>query len=181
MTNAHDILYPSKGRTSALVSQGTYFKVRTYETPRLIAVLRPLQKGPRHLCFGMLWVSRESMSSSQVWTDKKWKNPALKELASCTYQFVRLYVSSFAFQAHVQRAQMRAEAERGADGLGSASGTQLFPRGLWIVMIIADEQARLHRRTRCTSTTRLMPRTRYCIYVCASAKWACCRTCPAGI
>lgn len=27
MTNAHDILYPSKGRTSALVSQGTYFKV----------------------------------------------------------------------------------------------------------------------------------------------------------
>ncbi|KAK1927726.1 hypothetical protein DB88DRAFT_479042 [Papiliotrema laurentii] len=104
MTNAHDILYPSKGRTSILVSQGTYFKYCDH--------------------------FRKALETyALVWTDKQWKNPALRELACCTYQFVRLYVSSFAFQAHVQRAQMRAEASRGADGRPSIAGTQLFPRG----------------------------------------------------
>jgi hypothetical protein len=47
----------------------------------------------------------------QVWSPKKWLNPSLGLLASCTFHFVRLYVSSFPFQAHVQRAQMRAEEE----------------------------------------------------------------------
>ena len=60
----------------------------------------------------------------QAWGDRKWTNLGLKALASCTYQFVRLYVSSFAFQAHVQRAQIRAEMEE-----TNGKPRSLFPRG----------------------------------------------------
>jgi len=65
----------------------------------------------------------------QIWTPKSWTNPSLKELAACTYQFVRLYIASFAYGAHVERAQARAEAE-GSNGVeGKAGGAHLFPRG----------------------------------------------------
>ncbi|ORY35773.1 hypothetical protein BCR39DRAFT_512070 [Naematelia encephala] len=110
MTNSHDILYPSKGRTSALVRQGTYFKFCDH--------------------------FRKALESYDLaWSTKQWRYPTLKELAACTYHFVRLYVSSFAFQAHVQRAQMRAEEEARAQAMGlgaepsSKTGVSLFPRG----------------------------------------------------
>lgn len=92
-----------------------------------------------------------------MWEPKQWRDPILKELTWCTYEMVRLYVSSFAFQAHVQRAWMRAEEEAGTTGgagaagamtptsggqggatapllsMGghAAGGVQLFPRGEW--------------------------------------------------
>ncbi|KAK4687831.1 hypothetical protein P7C73_g2287, partial [Tremellales sp. Uapishka_1] len=101
MTNAHDILYPSKLRTSALVRGGEYYKFLDH-------------------------FNRALESFKLVWKDKSWGKETLKELTWCTYHFVRLYISSFAFQAHVQRATARAE--EGKEDL-PRSAVSLFPRG----------------------------------------------------
>jgi len=96
-------------------------------------------------------------SFKSVWSPKIWNDDNLKELTWCTFEMVRLYISSFAFQAHVQRAWFRAEEEGGNPGgaggasapsggvtagmglssatapllsmAGQAGGVQLFPRG----------------------------------------------------
>lgn len=63
MTNAHDILYPSKGRTSALVSQGTYFKVGSARVTKLTTVLRSFPQGLGDVCSG---VDGEAVEESGV-------------------------------------------------------------------------------------------------------------------
>lgn len=101
MTNAHDILFSTPARTSQLVRKGEYFKFLDH--------------------------FRRALESFQcAWADKVWHLDSVRELTWCTYHFVRLYVSSFAFQAHVQRASERAEHER---DLGRTGLTTIFPRG----------------------------------------------------
>ncbi|WRT70131.1 uncharacterized protein IL334_007125 [Kwoniella shivajii] len=104
MTNAHDILYPSKSRTAVLVRQGEYFLFLDH-------------------------FRRALDSYKSIWKPKKWSNPTLHELSWMTYQFVRLYISSFGYSAHVKRAQWRAEAEAQAGRDGARQSVQLFPRG----------------------------------------------------
>ncbi|WWC91805.1 uncharacterized protein L201_006752 [Kwoniella dendrophila CBS 6074] len=104
MTNAHDILYPSKSRTAVLVRQGEYFLFLDH-------------------------FRRALDSYKLIWKPKKWSNQTLHELSWMTYQFVRLYVSSFGYSAHVKRAQWRAEAEAQAGRDGGRQSVQLFPRG----------------------------------------------------
>ncbi|WWD03753.1 hypothetical protein V865_001809 [Kwoniella europaea PYCC6329] len=104
MTNAHDILYPSKSRTAVLVRQGEYFLFLDH-------------------------FRRALDSYRTIWKPKKWSNQTLQELSWMTYQFVRLYISSFGYSAHVKRAQWRAEAEAQAGRDGGRQSVQLFPRG----------------------------------------------------
>nr|XP_018260769.1 specific RNA polymerase II transcription factor [Kwoniella dejecticola CBS 10117]OBR82927.1 specific RNA polymerase II transcription factor [Kwoniella dejecticola CBS 10117] len=104
MTNAHDILYPSKSRTAVLVRQGEYFLFLDH-------------------------FRRALDSYRTIWKPKKWSNQTLQELSWMTYQFVRLYISSFGYSAHVKRAQWRAEAEAQAGRDGARQPVQLFPRG----------------------------------------------------
>ncbi|CAK9782838.1 hypothetical protein CC85DRAFT_286422 [Cutaneotrichosporon oleaginosum] len=102
MTNAHDILFSTPSRTKNLVRKGEYFKFLDH-------------------------FRRALDSFTLAWRNKVWRLESTRELTWCTYHFVRLYVAAFAFQAHVQRAQERGEAERGSprqNGVGS-----IFPRG----------------------------------------------------
>ncbi|KAL7419170.1 hypothetical protein Q5752_006006 [Cryptotrichosporon argae] len=101
MTNAHDILFSTRARTAALVKQGEYFKFLDH--------FRLALDGFR-----------------AAWRDKLWNRDDTRELTWCTFHTVRLYVAAFAFQAHVQRAQSRAEREREEGRNGVVS---LFPRG----------------------------------------------------
>ncbi|KAL1413416.1 hypothetical protein Q8F55_001182 [Vanrija albida] len=100
MTNAHDILFSTPSRTSALVRKGEYFKFLEH-------------------------FKRALDSFTLTWKDKTWRVDSVRELTWCTYHFVRLYVSAFAFQAHVQRAQERAEQEREP----RSGAVSMFPRG----------------------------------------------------
>ena len=113
MTNAHDILFSTPSRTSALVRKGEYFKF-----------LDHFRRALESFCV--------------AWKDKVWRLDAVRELTWCTYHFVRLYVAAFAFQAHVQRAQERAEQEKEAreregklatPGMPAAGAVSIFPRG----------------------------------------------------
>lgn len=105
MTNAHEVLFSTPSRTSALVGKGEYFKFLDH-------------------------FRRALESFCMVWKTKRWRLDSVRELVWCTYHFVRLYVAAFAFQAHVQRAQQRAEKERERDPYGPKSGAiSIFPRG----------------------------------------------------
>lgn len=118
MSNAHDVLYPSPVRTHSLVAHGEYFKfLDDFNT------------------------SLESFKA--VWATKRWKTFPLTDIVWCQFHYVRLYISAFSFQAHVERASARAELEE-ANAKGGASPdsgeatnadaalrpkTDLFPRG----------------------------------------------------
>ncbi|WVQ84669.1 hypothetical protein IAT38_006824 [Cryptococcus sp. DSM 104549] len=104
MTNAHDILYPSKVRTEVLVKQGEYFLFLDH-------------------------FRRALDSYRTTWKPKIWSNPTLQELSWMTYHFVRLYITSFGYSAHVKRAQWRAEEEPTVGRDGAKLPVQLFPRG----------------------------------------------------
>ncbi|WVR00116.1 hypothetical protein IAU59_007258 [Kwoniella sp. CBS 9459] len=104
MTNAHDILYPSKSRTAILVRQGEYFLFLDH-------------------------FRRALDSYRSIWKPKKWSNATLHELSWMTFHFVRLYISSFGYSAHVKRAQWRAEEEAQAGREGARQPVQIFPRG----------------------------------------------------
>jgi hypothetical protein len=100
--NAHDLLYPSKSRTHSLVKAGDYSQFLDHFLRALDAFRR-------------------------TWQDKQWADPNLKDIAWCSFHFVRLYVTSFAFQAHVQRATS------GYPGSGRPSSSKrptLFTRGV---------------------------------------------------
>ncbi|OCF41353.1 specific RNA polymerase II transcription factor [Kwoniella heveanensis CBS 569] len=104
MTNAHDILYPSKSRTAILVRQGEYFLFLDH-------------------------FRRALDSYRSIWKPKKWSNATLHELSWMTFHFVRLYISSFGYSAHVKRAQWRAEEEAQAGREAARHPVQIFPRG----------------------------------------------------
>ncbi|KAF8896935.1 hypothetical protein CPB85DRAFT_1328559 [Mucidula mucida] len=79
MTNAHDILYPSKDRTIALVRVGEYYKY-------LDAFTRSIN------------------GFRMDWENKRWETQAMADCVWISFHYLRLYISSFAFQAHIQRA-----------------------------------------------------------------------------
>lgn len=129
---------------------------------------------------------RALQSFKLVWSLKKWKSDSLEQLCWCTFHFVRLYVSSFAFQAHVQRAQARAEGEAGSEGKGEGGkekNVQLFPRGRSSlsrsgdVGSKADEQARLLLRMLCISTNLSTQLPRYCRPASVWVRWEFSDTC----
>lgn len=125
---------------------------------------------------------RATDSFKTIWMQKTWTSPSLEQLCWCTYHFVRLYVSSFAFQAHVQRAQARAEAEAIASGdikpEGKERSVQLFPRGKFKSLLLAHHQALQLRLMPCSSTNRSMQRMRYSTFAYDLDRWVYCDICP---
>ncbi|KAG8923873.1 hypothetical protein FRC02_010838 [Tulasnella sp. 418] len=110
--NAHDILYPSKDRTIALVRVGEYQKY-------LDAFTRSIN------------------GFRLAWETKRWNTFPLAECVWISFHYLRLYISSFALQAHVQRAMpMTTQNKKDAD-VPSVNGTDgkksfdslIFPRG----------------------------------------------------
>ncbi len=90
-----------------------------------------------------------------MWEPKEWRDKNLQELTWCTYEMVRLYISSFAFQAHVQRAWMRAETSAaesngektggaGGQGQGAASGAAPTPSSALFSGNSGGERQRCH-------------------------------------
>ncbi|WRT70083.1 uncharacterized protein IL334_007077 [Kwoniella shivajii] len=86
MSNAHDVLYPNASRTRSLVMHGEYFKY-------LDEMARSLD------AFKVLW------------RKKQWKVFPLTDILWTIFYYVQLYICAFSFQAHVERATMRAEKE----------------------------------------------------------------------
>ncbi|KDQ49197.1 hypothetical protein JAAARDRAFT_43035 [Jaapia argillacea MUCL 33604] len=105
MTSAHDILYPSKDRTITLVRVGEYHKY-------LDAFTR-------------------SMNGFRLtWGDKKWETFPIFECVWISFHYLRLYISSFAFQAHVQRAAPTALQAMKDEGDKKPFDDLIFPRGV---------------------------------------------------
>ena len=75
--NAHDLLYPSATRTRSLVDGKDYTKY-----------------------LDQFHLALKTFEGN--WRDVRWQDKALEELTWCSYHFVSLYVTSFAFQAFVQ-------------------------------------------------------------------------------
>ncbi|WVQ94853.1 hypothetical protein IAU59_001936 [Kwoniella sp. CBS 9459] len=86
MSNAHDVLYPNSARTRSLVVHGEYFKY-------LDEMARSLD------AFKLLWRT------------KKWTLFPLTDAVWTMFYYVQLYICAFSFQAHVERATIRAEEE----------------------------------------------------------------------
>ncbi|KAL8286374.1 hypothetical protein RQP46_004391 [Phenoliferia psychrophenolica] len=101
MTSSHDILYPSRERTVSLIKTGEYYKYID-EFQRSLEAFR------------------------MTWEGKRWATYPLTECVWITFHYMRLYIFSFAFQAHVQRATMN----EGSDDGNRPFGNQLFPAGL---------------------------------------------------
>ncbi|KIY72965.1 hypothetical protein CYLTODRAFT_417473 [Cylindrobasidium torrendii FP15055 ss-10] len=89
LTNAHDILYPSKDRTITLVKVGEYYKY-------LDAFTRSMNNG-----------------FQTNWQNKRWDTAPMADGVWMSFHYLRLYVSSFAFQAHVQRSMSNYSPENG--------------------------------------------------------------------
>lgn len=104
MSNAHDVLYPNTNRTRALVVYGEYFKYID-ELARSLDGFRIL------------------------WREKKWKLFPLTDAVWAMFYYTQLYICAFSFQAHVERAAMRAEEEYKKDADGPRPPLSLFPRG----------------------------------------------------
>ncbi|WWC64751.1 uncharacterized protein I303_107362 [Kwoniella dejecticola CBS 10117] len=111
MSNAHDTLYPNAARTRSLVIHGEYFKY-------LDEMARSLD------AFKVLWVK------------KQWKMFPLTDIMWTFFYYTQLYICAFSFQAHVERATIRAEEEyRALQRQSQQKGTttipklSLFPRG----------------------------------------------------
>ncbi|WWC72160.1 uncharacterized protein I206_106120 [Kwoniella pini CBS 10737] len=111
MSNAHDTLYPNAARTRSLVIHGEYFKY-------LDEMARSLD------AFKLLWVR------------KQWKMFPLVDIMWTFFYYTQLYICAFSFQAHVERATVRAEEEYRAlqrqtqqKGTTTIPKLSLFPRG----------------------------------------------------
>ncbi|WVR09565.1 hypothetical protein IAU60_006634 [Kwoniella sp. DSM 27419] len=114
MSNAHDVLYPNTARTRSLVVHGEYFKY-------LDEMARSLDG------FKLLW------------RHKKWTLFPLTDTMWTMYYYLQLYICAFSFQAHVERATIRAEEEyrllqqshreKGDTTPLSRPALSLFPRG----------------------------------------------------
>ena len=84
MASAHDVLYPSKDRTIALVRVGDYHKYLD-ELTRSINGFR------------------------LNWEGKAWATSIVYECVWLTFHYTRLYIYAFAFQAHLQRSVSTAQ------------------------------------------------------------------------
>lgn len=84
MASAHDVLYPSKDRTIALVRVGDYHKYLD-ELTRSINGFR------------------------LNWEGKAWATAIVHECIWLTFHYTRLYIYAFAFQAHIQRSVSTAQ------------------------------------------------------------------------
>ncbi|CAK9782420.1 unnamed protein product [Cutaneotrichosporon oleaginosum] len=104
MSNAHDILYPNAARTRSLVIYGEYFKYID-ELARSLDGFRIL------------------------WNEKKWSLFPLNDAVQAMFYYTQLYICAFSFQAHVERAAMRAEEEYKLHEGGRRPPLSLFPRG----------------------------------------------------
>ncbi|WVF67254.1 hypothetical protein IAT40_002002 [Kwoniella sp. CBS 6097] len=114
MSNAHDVLYPNSARTRSLVVHGEYFKY-------LDEMARSLD------AFKLLWRT------------KKWTLFPLTDAMWTMFYYVQLYICAFSFQAHVERATIRAEEEyrqlqqshlaKGDTTPLARPALSLFPRG----------------------------------------------------
>ncbi|OCF61630.1 hypothetical protein L486_01287 [Kwoniella mangroviensis CBS 10435] len=103
MSNAHDTLYPNAARTRSLVIHGEYFKY-------LDELARSLD------AFKILWMK------------KRWKMFPLTDIMWTMFYYTQLYICAFSFQAHVERATIRAEEEYRTKTTTSLK-LSLFPRG----------------------------------------------------
>lgn len=155
MTNAHDILYPSKLRTEVLVKQGEYFLFLDH-------------------------FRRALDSYRTIWKPKQWSNRTLEELSWMTFHYVRLYISSFGYSAHIKRAQWRGDKEASTGRDGSRQAVQIFPRGsatspdaLYIYDSIAAANEILHISLRLAQmgSLRYLP-SRYLINISYAAVFA---------
>ncbi|KAK4689241.1 hypothetical protein P7C73_g879, partial [Tremellales sp. Uapishka_1] len=114
MSNAHDVLYPNAARTRAIVIYGEYFKY--------------LDEFARSLD-----------GFKVLWRQKQWAVFPLTDAVWAMFYYVQLYICAFSFQAHVERASMKAEEEyllleqqHRADGFTGdipRPPLSLFPRG----------------------------------------------------
>lgn len=114
MSNAHDTLYPNPARTRALVLYAEYFKF-------LDEFARSLDG------FKILW------------RRKRWSVFPLTDAVWAMFYYTQLYICAFSFQAHVERASMKADEEyRKMEQRHRATGStgdlprpplSLFPRG----------------------------------------------------
>jgi hypothetical protein len=116
MTTAHDVLYPSKDRTIALVRKGDYYKYLDEFTRSCVRSLcflwPPLEIRPtEYRCLG------HQNGFRYTWQHKRWQTFPITEVVWISFHYLRLYIYGFAFQAHVQRATP-------SDGIAS-----VFPRG----------------------------------------------------
>ncbi|OWZ76656.1 specific RNA polymerase II transcription factor [Cryptococcus neoformans] len=155
MTNAHDILYPSKLRTEVLVKQGEYFLFLDH-------------------------FRRALDSYRTIWKPKQWSNRTLEELSWMTFHYVRLYISSFGYSAHIKRAQWRGDKEASIGRDGFRQAVQIFPRGsatspdaLYIYDSIAAANEILHISLRLAQmgSLRYLP-SRYLINISYAAVFA---------
>ncbi|KAL5480780.1 hypothetical protein ACEPAI_9720 [Sanghuangporus weigelae] len=113
MASAHDVLYPSKDRTIALVRVGDYHKYLD-ELTRTFLVL-PSQA---------FWTNGTLQNGFRLnWEGKIWETQIVQECVWLTFHYTRLYIYAFAFQAHVQRNTTTTE-----DGKKVADNV-IFPRG----------------------------------------------------
>ncbi|WWC91863.1 uncharacterized protein L201_006810 [Kwoniella dendrophila CBS 6074] len=114
MSNAHDTLYPNSARTKSLVVHGEYFKYLDE-------------------------LSRSLDAYKVLWAKKQWNLFPLTDMMWTVFYYTQLYICAFSFQAHVERATMRAEEEhRKQQQVRRLNGEQsqvplpklsLFPRG----------------------------------------------------
>ncbi|WOO81900.1 Transcriptional activator ARO80 [Vanrija pseudolonga] len=106
MSNAHDVLYPNPARTRSLVVYGEYFKYIDE-------------------------LARSLDGFKILWRDKKWKLFPLTDAVWAMFYYTQLYICAFSFQAHVERASIRAEEEYNNDTThdGPRPPLSLFPRG----------------------------------------------------
>ncbi|GFZ50946.1 hypothetical protein JCM24511_08704 [Saitozyma sp. JCM 24511] len=114
MSNAHDILYPNAARTRSLVLYGEYFK--------------------------FLDEAARSLDGFKVlWRKKKWTVFPLNDAVWAMFYYTQLYICAFSFQAHVERASIKAEEEykkleqqrkaQGSTVEAQRPPLSLFPRG----------------------------------------------------
>ncbi|ORX40516.1 hypothetical protein BD324DRAFT_574415 [Kockovaella imperatae] len=86
MSSAHDILYPNAARTKSLVVYGEYFKY-------IDELVRSLD------------------GFKVLWGNKRWRTFPLNDAVWAMFYYAQLYICSFSYQAHVERAAIRADEE----------------------------------------------------------------------
>ncbi|KAI1625173.1 hypothetical protein EDD37DRAFT_629018 [Exophiala viscosa] len=103
LTNIHDVLYPSRDRTIALVNVGEYYRILDEFTRTITAFNTTCEL--RH----------------------QWE---LNETIHAVLQYTKLYAYAFAFQAHVQRTTSRHKEQLNNMGTTRTLAELIFPLGV---------------------------------------------------